>query len=253
MAAWAACASCPERGPCGPAPQTAGWHTTGPPGTLGSVKSSPPPSSSALPVSESSLRRPATAGYVAQVVLRSFATPIEAEMARSRLDAADIDATLLDEHLVGVASHLTYALGGVRLAVAESDAERARGVLGDEDGHKTHERVFRVRQTRGFVAGLAGMVLGLGVGGAVARHPAAGAGLALVLMTASGAAGRRWYTDVCSELDCSVPIPSGALVCPGCGGQVLGVIQHRDQRLAAEDVVQQRETTLQLDPPTPGE
>jgi len=63
------------------------------------------------------------------VTVASFGTPIDAHVARGRLEDNGIDAYVADENMVGVAWHLGLAVGGVKLQVAAEDAERAREIL----------------------------------------------------------------------------------------------------------------------------
>jgi predicted RNA-binding Zn-ribbon protein involved in translation (DUF1610 family) len=68
----------------------------------------------------------------AVVVLARYATVAQAELARSALDAAGIDAAIGDEELVTMNWLYSNAVGGVKLLVAEEDAERAAEVLSSE-------------------------------------------------------------------------------------------------------------------------
>jgi hypothetical protein len=63
--------------------------------------------------------------------IATFGEPIEAHLAKARLEAAGIPAFIADENSVGVAWHLTVALGGVKLQVADENADEARSVLAD--------------------------------------------------------------------------------------------------------------------------
>ena len=63
------------------------------------------------------------------VTIAHFNTVIEADMAKSQLDAEGILAFVVNAGAVGVMPYLGPS-GGVRLQVAEDDAERAREVLG---------------------------------------------------------------------------------------------------------------------------
>ena len=63
------------------------------------------------------------------VTVRSFWTEVEAHLAKNRLEAEGIPAFLADETTVSTAWHLGNAVGGVKLQVAEPDAERATVVL----------------------------------------------------------------------------------------------------------------------------
>ena len=58
----------------------------------------------------------------------------QAELARSVLEANDIQVMLADDNVVGLHPLAGPAIGGVRLQVAEQDAEEARSILVSEDG-----------------------------------------------------------------------------------------------------------------------
>ena len=62
-------------------------------------------------------------------VVAAFDTLMEAELARGRLESEGIGARIIDGNTVGIAQHLSSALGGVKLAVAESDYPAARSIL----------------------------------------------------------------------------------------------------------------------------
>jgi hypothetical protein len=63
------------------------------------------------------------------VTVATFGDVVEANIARSRLEASGIEAVLADDRLVGVMPLLTGAIGGIRLRVRESDAEKAISAL----------------------------------------------------------------------------------------------------------------------------
>jgi len=63
------------------------------------------------------------------VVLAAYNTPIEAQIARSRLEIEGIPADLLDENTVSIGTHLALAVGGVKVRIFEDDLDRARDVL----------------------------------------------------------------------------------------------------------------------------
>ena len=84
-----------------------------------------PPSSPAVPLAGAGLPdETPVEGLVA-----TYGTVIEAEMARGRLEAAGIDARVVDAHTVGVAHVLSVAVGGVKVVVATEDLEEAREIL----------------------------------------------------------------------------------------------------------------------------
>lgn len=64
-----------------------------------------------------------------EAVVAAFDTLMEAELARGRLEAEGIGARIVDGNTVSIAQHLSGALGGVKLVVAESDHAAARALL----------------------------------------------------------------------------------------------------------------------------
>jgi hypothetical protein len=58
-----------------------------------------------------------------------YETPLQAAIARNFLEAEGVPAYLADDATVGMAWHLTGAVGGVKLRVARDDAERAWRLL----------------------------------------------------------------------------------------------------------------------------
>ena len=60
-------------------------------------------------------------------VVGTFLNRIDAELARGALEAADIAATVSADDAAGTRPHLW--MGGVRLLVPATDAERAREIL----------------------------------------------------------------------------------------------------------------------------
>jgi hypothetical protein len=63
------------------------------------------------------------------VIVGAYNSPIEAQMAKSRLESEGMRADLVDEHTVSIGTHLALAVGGVKVRVLEDDAERARELL----------------------------------------------------------------------------------------------------------------------------
>jgi hypothetical protein len=63
------------------------------------------------------------------VTVATFTTPVEAEMARVRLERLGIRAFLGNAIAVGVMPFLGNDLGGISLQVLEKDAEQARELL----------------------------------------------------------------------------------------------------------------------------
>ena len=77
------------------------------------------------------------------VTLATFDMPFEAHLAKGLLETNDVSSFLADEFTVGVAWHLSNALGGIKLQVAETDAERAIPLL------KGRERAVAVPDAEG--------------------------------------------------------------------------------------------------------
>jgi hypothetical protein len=65
------------------------------------------------------------------VLLSSFDNYIEAHIALGKLKDAYINCHLQDDHSVTLNPFLSNAIGGIKLLVAESQAERAMAVLQD--------------------------------------------------------------------------------------------------------------------------
>ena len=62
------------------------------------------------------------------VVVRTFNTAIDAELAKSALDAADVDSFIQMDDAGGMRPHMVFAQGA-RLIVRAEDADRAAGIL----------------------------------------------------------------------------------------------------------------------------
>ena len=67
------------------------------------------------------------------VTVATFDMPTEAHLAKGLLEANGMATFLADELTVGVAWHLSNAVGGVKLQVAENDVERATGILASRE------------------------------------------------------------------------------------------------------------------------
>jgi hypothetical protein len=95
----------------------------------------PIPASSAAPMPESSLTEASLDDLVVAgqraVIVASYSSPIEAELAKSRLAAEGLRCDLQDLHTVSIGTHLALAVGGVKLRVLEEDVEAARELLAD--------------------------------------------------------------------------------------------------------------------------
>lgn len=65
----------------------------------------------------------------------SFTDPLQAHIARGRLEAEGVPAYVIHENHVWAAWFLSNALGGVKLQVAQGDADRAQEILAaDREG-----------------------------------------------------------------------------------------------------------------------
>ena len=64
------------------------------------------------------------------VVIATYVNSFEAELARSALEAASIDAMIRADDCGGTRPHLW--MGGIQLIVRQEDADRAREVLSTE-------------------------------------------------------------------------------------------------------------------------
>ena len=63
------------------------------------------------------------------IVIATYSDATKAYIARGLLESEGIDASLRDEHLITANWMLSNAVGGVRLAVPQTQLERARRVL----------------------------------------------------------------------------------------------------------------------------
>ncbi len=75
------------------------------------------------------------------VVVHAFGSGPQADLAKSALEAAGIDAIIQADAVGGMRPHVAWASGGFKLLVREEDAAAARDVLQppDEAGVNDHE------------------------------------------------------------------------------------------------------------------
>lgn len=66
------------------------------------------------------------------VVIATYSFPHEAQLARSKLEAFNIPAFVLDEHTINMQWLYSDALGGVKLAVPHSVVKYARELLQED-------------------------------------------------------------------------------------------------------------------------
>lgn len=65
-------------------------------------------------------------------VIATYSFPHEAQLARSKLEAFDIPAFVLDEHTINMHWLYSDAFGGVKLAVPRSEVENALQLLQED-------------------------------------------------------------------------------------------------------------------------
>ena len=65
------------------------------------------------------------------ITIRTFVNEVEANLAKSQLEAAGIDATLARDDCGGLRPSLTFTQG-IKLVVRSGDVKRAAAVLTDE-------------------------------------------------------------------------------------------------------------------------
>jgi hypothetical protein len=63
------------------------------------------------------------------IAVASFSQPVQAHLARTKLESEGIPCVVGDEHLVRVDWLLSNAIGGVKLLVPHAEADRARDAL----------------------------------------------------------------------------------------------------------------------------
>jgi len=87
------------------------------------------------------------------VTIATFFEPAEASIAQSILNEENVRSFFADEMMAGMAWHISGAVGGVKLMVAESHAERARQIL-DEHRQQARESTAENQVDEEFVASL---------------------------------------------------------------------------------------------------
>jgi hypothetical protein len=63
------------------------------------------------------------------VVVQTFANRLGADLAKSALDAADIDSMIQGDSVGGMRPHVAWASGGFKLLVRQGDVAEAREIL----------------------------------------------------------------------------------------------------------------------------
>ncbi|WP_111495422.1 MULTISPECIES: DUF2007 domain-containing protein [Marinobacter] len=75
------------------------------------------------------------------VTVARYSLPFEAHVARARLDSEGVDATVADEHTIGMQWLYSDAMGGVRLQVRAEDEFRARAILAEDRSDVVDESI----------------------------------------------------------------------------------------------------------------
>jgi len=73
------------------------------------------------------------------VTVATFNYPLEAHLARTKLESEGIEGFVADEHMINANWLYSIAVGGVKLWVKESDAERAARILKSIPSHVPEE------------------------------------------------------------------------------------------------------------------
>lgn len=81
------------------------------------------------------------------VTVTRFSFPYEAQIARSALESAGIEAVVLDEHTINMNWLYSNALGGVRLQVLSNREQEAKELLAQDFSAQVESRVGEKRQT----------------------------------------------------------------------------------------------------------
>jgi Putative prokaryotic signal transducing protein len=74
-------------------------------------------------------------GDINLLVVQTFGSQQEADMAKGALESAGIDAIIQADSVGGMRPHIAWASGGIKLLVREEDEATAREILAP---HKEH-------------------------------------------------------------------------------------------------------------------
>ncbi len=205
------------------------------------------PGSSASPMSQTALQGPEDPDAPGMATVARFTNVIEAEMAKTRLEAEGIFALTADGATASVAPHLSIARGGVRLQVREDDLAEARAIL-DEERHLRPPGAitFRVESDASVLGALSGVTLGGIAFAALGSVVPVGAlvGVTAVLTFLGYTAGSGHKKAWCTASGCAHPLTDDDEVCPGCGAEVVETIARAEDRLEAEERVREERKAL---------
>lgn len=90
----------------------------------------------------------------------TFTTPEDAHLFRTFLESNGIEGFLLDEHFVQLFWHYSNAIGGVRLAVSDEDADSAAAIYQDYM-HSLRSGPYPLEPARGWPAVLLLAIMGV--------------------------------------------------------------------------------------------
>lgn len=63
------------------------------------------------------------------ITIARYASPVEAELAKTKLESEEIAVFLADLHTISIQNFWSAALGGIRLQVLKQDEKRAKEIL----------------------------------------------------------------------------------------------------------------------------
>ena len=73
------------------------------------------------------------------ITIAQYSQGVYAHIARGKLESAGIECIILDENLISINWLYSNAIGGVKLQVKSSDAERAKAILEEQEETKPEE------------------------------------------------------------------------------------------------------------------
>ena len=191
-----------------------------------------------------------------------FKKALKVVQARDASDLRELRATLppIDEEpearaqkvrALDEARHIVYdiiaevrALDETRHIVDDLIAEVS--VDAPRTGFNRGRPTFRVRRHHGYLFGSIGAFLGLAGAILVYKVFSPSAGFFVYAMTIvvfcylSYWVGSGRTYDVCSDRECEKQLPPEATRCPRCGGNISGVIKNANERLEAEEALQEK-------------
>ncbi|MES2765537.1 MAG: DUF2007 domain-containing protein [Bacteroidota bacterium] len=83
------------------------------------------------------------------VTLARFSNPVEANIAKGKLEDAEIPVFLQDEMTVGMQWSLSNAVGGIKMQVLQEDYEQAVELLKDDENIDFSENTVELQTAKG--------------------------------------------------------------------------------------------------------